>query len=293
MSQNDGEYVLTDVDCSEEITWTKKDMRDALPVVPPAIEPDTERFFEDSSSVGDVGPTFIDPELREDMAPPEAIARRVSDASRNRLPSRAVGALFYRDKSGRNLRGTAFACVKKNLVMTAAHNVNSGGARGTPGEEYTDFVFVPNFGLDNYDVFRPFKVGLRSNWRNYSDKRYDYAFFVFRDTGNTIPIGFVYQRPYPQTWEAYGHPAQAPFDRFGLYVAQGRELRTLPAGVVAMDNNDMNEGSSGGPWVLSENGTYYANGLNSHHIPGKPRFMHSPFFRNKVYDDLQATLPYA
>ncbi len=49
-----------------------------------------------------------------------------------------------------------------------------------------------------------------------------------------------------------------------------------------MNNNPMGNGCSGGAWITSKNGFYYAVGLNSYHDRRNPNVEWSPWFDSKT-----------
>ena len=106
-------------------------------------------------------------------------------------------------------------------------------------------------------------------------------------------LGFAWnQTRNKQHWDAFGYPAQSPWD--------GREMVQTEAEWARDDNpgctpstvgigSGQRPGCSGGPWVRvfypNAVGTNnYANGVFSYYYTNQPNGMYSPYFDTSVYN---------
>lgn len=87
-----------------------------------------------------------------------------------------------------------------------------------------------------------------------------------------------------------GYPATPtpPFNGNTMCEARGAFEASGTAGIVGMNNDNMEHGSSGGAWVTDYNGTFdHANGIQSFHIHDGDFVEYSPYFTadiKKLFD---------
>jgi hypothetical protein len=88
-----------------------------------------------------------------------------------------------------------------------------------------------------------------------------------------------------RSWNAVGYPAtpHPPFDGNTMDEARGTFMTSATAGTIGLSNDNMEHGSSGGPWVTDFNGaSQYANGLQSFHIHDGDLVEFGPYFTADV-----------
>ncbi|MFE3026605.1 trypsin-like serine peptidase, partial [Nocardia tengchongensis] len=87
-------------------------------------------------------------------------------------------------------------------------------------------------------------------------------------------------------WDAVGYPAtpSPPFDGNKMDEALGMVQSSSTAGTIGLSNDNMEHGSSGGPWITDFNGSarQYANGLQSFHINDGDTVEYGPYFTQDV-----------
>lgn len=173
--------------------------------------------------------------------------------------------------------GTATTSTNRDVVTTAGHCLNEG-----PGRYATNFAFVPAYdnGSRPYGTWVAENLYAPSAWVNSGDFNHDVGFAVMAEQGGqsltdvtgSYPIGF--NKGYGLTFEAFGYPADTPYD--------GQELWKC-SGVAGQDSRgttdhrlpcSMTGGSSGGGWITG--GTL--NSVNSFGYEGEKDVMYGPYF---------------
>jgi V8-like Glu-specific endopeptidase len=207
-------------------------------------------------------------------------------------PYSAVGKLTF-SRGGNELFGSA-ALISPNVLLTAGHCVyrDDGGWSANP-------VFYPSFGwraeTDPAYKFNCSYLACRTAWYRNSTNNvpYDYGMlWIDAAPGNLTGIswlGYAWgQSTDNRTWTAVGYPGDPdpPFNGNTMEQAVGQlafSADTIP-GVIALTNDNMEEGSSGGPWITAwGNDTFpaHANGVTSK--AGK-MIGYSPYFTHEVND---------
>jgi len=180
-------------------------------------------------------------------------------------PEKTMGILVFLQK------GVAYYCsaslINKRMILTAAHCVSSDAAW------HTQFSFVPGFNNgDNYKpygIFSASQVLVYSGWFNNKYYPADYAIIVLNQAiGDQLGwLGFTTNlSPVGQTWDQYGYPGTPISDGMTLLMNRsayaGEYCSTgTPCRIVV--GSGMGEGSSGGPWILSQNNLLYANSVTA------------------------------
>ena len=89
-----------------------------------------------------------------------------------------------------------------------------------------------------------------------------------------------------RTWNAVGYPAlpNPPFNGNTMDGTNGQYTGSSVSGVIGLTNDNMEQGSSGGPWITAwnENSPTHANGLQSFHIRDGDTVEYGPYFTQDV-----------
>ena len=118
---------------------------------------------------------------------------------------------------------------------------------------------------------------------------YDYGMIWFDSApGNIIGwLGLLWNAPTAnRTWDAVGYPAtpSPPFNGNVMDECLGQVASSSIAGTIGLTNDNMEHGSSGGPWITNWNETArtHANGLQSFHIHDGDTTEFGPYFTQDV-----------
>ncbi|HEU4424522.1 MAG TPA: hypothetical protein VFR67_18495 [Pilimelia sp.] len=219
--------------------------------------------------------------------------------------ARTSGKVFF------NMGGGSFACSGtivnsegQNTVWTAGHCVNQGGGSGVWA---TNWQFVPSFDDDMWWNPRPYgtwtatQLWTRTAWANSSNFAEDMGVAIMGQNFGYRIVAYLGGQGLTtnagnRVWEnAFGYPAEPPFDGGNLYQCWGTswpeweflwwwsETITIPC--------DMTRGSSGGGWLYAWNGSWgYLNGVNSRiDRIVNPTIMLSPYFDDTAWSLYNAT----
>jgi V8-like Glu-specific endopeptidase len=196
-------------------------------------------------------------------------------------PVNHVGKVFF-TMAGANYvcSGNSVIAENKSTVSTAGHCVNEG-----PGAYVTNFAFVPayNNGTRPYGTWTARTLVTTSEWANNGDITYDGGFAVMNTLGGqtlTTAVGgqgIAFNQPRGLTYNAYGYPAAGKFNGQTLQSCSGTATpdpygQTQSQGIPC----DMTGGSSGGPWLISNNTVL--NSVNSFGYQGVRNTMFGPYF---------------
>lgn len=197
---------------------------------------------------------------------------------------------------------TSGANGNRNLVLTAAHCVHSGGVNGTEGTFSDNVVFHPGYrdGASPQGAWPSATMWVKSNWATHTNMRQDYAFIEVQELGwacgslaNCFGAqGVAWNQAQLREFWATGYPAESPYtgQRQHLCTASTakRDLSMPGAGyydqgVVPMGIGcNMTGGSSGGSWVIRGNMSNggFANSVNSYKYtyPSQPAAMYGSYF---------------
>jgi V8-like Glu-specific endopeptidase len=180
-------------------------------------------------------------------------------------PYTTCGKLFF-TQGGQNFSGSA-AVVAPNVLLTAGHCVFKGGWS-------SNVAFYPSYpkravGDPAYRFTYSYEAAWTA-WTQNSNRAYDYG-FVWIDSapGNRLGwLGLLWNAG--RTWDAVGYPAtpNPPFNGNAMDEALGSVASSSLSGTIGLTNDNMEHGSSGGPWITNFNGSarVYANGLQSFHV---------------------------
>ncbi len=184
--------------------------------------------------------------------------------------------------------GTAVSSENKSVVFTAGHCVNSGGRRG---QWYSrNWTFVPAYhdGVKPYGSFRAREIWSTRGWVGSRNSNYDIgAAVVSRNrAGQKLDDvagaqGLKTGQSRDQDFSAFGYPADLPFDGESLWACDspyGGDDPTSyrdPGPPTMSIGCDMNDGSSGGGWII---GGQFLNSVNSYGYAGDLTDMFGPYF---------------
>ena len=212
------------------------------------------------------------PRLRRGVWRGSAGASAFSPGPESTFPDRVHGRVFltYPGQGDFACSGTAVASPSRSLVISAGHCAHSFG------EWATNWIFVPGYrdGAAPYGKWHATALKAPPDWVSSENASFDMSAETvarnsagrgLEDVVGARGIGFG--QPRDQVYEAYGYPAEPPFDGERLYACrsewqgddpQSSQPRTMSIGC------DMNGGASGGGWVshgLLLSVTSYCTGL--------------------------------
>jgi V8-like Glu-specific endopeptidase len=256
--------------------WTPERMAAAIPVPMPSV-PRGEAAAEAVEPTGKPG--YAEPghpkaeskaesagKQEEGQAQPH-VAGGKAVANPLAYPYTTCGKLFF-TQGGQNFSGSA-AVVAPNVLLTAGHCVFSGGWS-------TNVAFFPSYPKratsdPNYRFSYSYEAAWTA-WSQHSNRAYDYGFiWINNDPGHKVGwLGLLWNAATSgRTWDAVGYPAtpNPPFNGNVMDEALGTVASSSTSGTIGLTNDNMEHGSSGGPWVTDFNGSprEYANGLQSFH----------------------------
>ncbi len=196
-------------------------------------------------------------------------------------PYSACGKLFF-TQGGQDFAGSA-AVVSKNVILTAGHCVHPGAG----GTWSTNVMFYPSYPLSGPSFAYNF-LAAWSAWSGNGNRAFDYGMiWVDNNPGDAVGwLGLLWNASTAgRTWDALGYPAtpSPPFTGNTMDEARGSFVTSATAGTIGLSNDNMEHGSSGGPWITDFNGAGgYANGLQSFHIHDGDVVEYGPYFTADV-----------
>ncbi len=242
-------------------SWTLQRMRAAkplplLPVAPADV----------ASLAADVGEPYsipgTEPESYSSSATSSGARRRPIPFQRIEIetpsdpPYAAHGKIFGSSDSGDfSCSGTAVTSDNKSVVWTAGHCLYLDGAASF------DLVFVPGYEEEDptpFGVWAADLVMTPKEWQSAEDPRFDFG--AFRVTTNAegqllgdviATRGIAFNQQPTEQLQSFGYPSlpSTKFDGEHLQSCSSRGSGRILDEVVAM-GCDMQEGSSGGGWVM-------------------------------------------
>ena len=195
---------------------------------------------------------------------------------------------FESPTSGWVCSGTIVSSESESLVLTAAHCVVKDN-----GTRPTRIIFIPGYrngGLSS-GPFGVWEASQATYLQGYlssggGEPNYEYDLAAFRVSplnGMTIQDrvgarGYLFNDPAPQTFQAFGYPADPPFDGEKLWTCKSQSGERLNLGggpdMVSM-GCDMTQGSSGGGWIVKGD---QINSVVSIGTDSMPNVLWGPFF---------------
>lgn len=217
---------------------------------------------------------------REAVRPETSGATAV--ANPKAYPYRTCGKLFF-TQSGHNFVASA-AVVSRNVILTAGHCVH----QGLGGDWSSNVAFFPSYPLAPGKSYAYHTLAAWTAWTNSTNLAFDYG-MIWNDgnVGDDVGwLGLYWNAPTSgRTWDAVGYPVEPspPFDGKTMDETRGNFVSSSTAGTIGLNNDNMKEGSSGGPWITDFNGlSEYVNGLQSFHISETDGVEYSPQFTADV-----------
>lgn len=167
-----------------------------------------------------------------------------------------VGKIFFTlDNADYVCSGNAVKSGNKSTVATAGHCLFVGA------DLPTQFIFVPGYnnGDDPYGAYTGESYHLPAGWKDSGNMAFDTGFAVVKPVGN-LPLlsdavdesDVTFNAPSGLTYQAFGYPADRPFDGGSLKTCSGtgtpdtKNPQFNTQGIPC----DMTGGSSGGPWFI-------------------------------------------
>jgi V8-like Glu-specific endopeptidase len=260
---------------SEEEYWTEKRRAGAKPVPMPKAPAQTHPAPEvqeqpkgepghTPSSHGEEKDPSTHPEPRGTGG--QAVAQPLN------YPYRTVGKLFFTQNGG-DFSGSA-ALISPSILLTAGHCVYEGGWSG-------NMVFYPSYGKraasDPAYKFNYSYLACWTAWSQQGNRAYDYGMvWIPNAPGNQIGwLGTLWNAPTAnRVWDAVGYPGlpNPPFNGNTMDEALGQYAASSISGVSGLTNDNMEQGSSGGPRITDWNekfdgdtveyGPYFTQDLN-------------------------------
>jgi V8-like Glu-specific endopeptidase len=274
------------VSAAAEEYWTEERRRAATPVPMPTVPPGAAPAAKEPEGRGETGHTphgLGEEKKPESHMEPLGTGGQAVAAPLN-YPYRTCGKLFF-TQGGRGFSGSA-AMVAPNVLLTAGHCVYNGGWS-------TNVAFYPSYGkrLSNDPAYK-FNYNYVASWTAWSQsskRAYDYGMVWFDSApGNIIGwLGLAWNVPTAnRIWDAVGYPAtpSPPFNGNVMDECLGQVAASSTAGTIGLTNDNMEHGSSGGPWITNWNETArtHANGLQSFHIRDGDTTEFGPYFTQDV-----------
>jgi len=177
-------------------------------------------------------------------------------ADLSKMPFQAGGKLFF-TKGERNYVGSAQVAIKKNLLLTAAHCVQSKDT----GEIWSNFLFERCYQDGSCSESLTFRtVALKSYWHEQKAWRWDYAFAILEGSSSmTDLLSYSTEGVAEKKVIAMGYPTNY-YDGKSMVYVKG-QAENYPDNTLILDGDKMRGGCSGGAWVLEDGSTVV--GINS------------------------------
>ena len=210
-------------------------------------------------------------------------------------PYSTCGKLFV-TFGGQDLWASAAVVGSKNVILTAGHAVYD---RRT-GSWASNVRFFPQYPLVNprWNFWGNY-MAVNTKYTDTTGRHYDHAFdygMIWSDENPGDGVGWLgliwNASTSGRTWDAVAYPAlpNPPFDGHTMCEARGTAAQVLWYGYtdersITLDNDNMEGGSSGGPWITDYNGAYeYANGLQGQAVVDDYHIFwtYGPYFTEEV-----------
>ena len=195
-------------------------------------------------------------------------------------PYSTCGKLFF-TQGGSDFTGSA-SVVAPNIVLTAGHCLHNNGVWSS------NVTFYPSYPLTGLHFSYSFEAAWTA-WTDGSNQAFDYGLiWIDNDPGHKVGwLGLLWNASTAgRVWDAVGYPAtpNPPFSGNAMDETVGTVAPSATAGTIGLTNDNMEHGSSGGPWITDFNGSprEYANGLQSFHINDGDFTEFGPYFTADV-----------
>ncbi|MFC8824735.1 trypsin-like serine peptidase [Streptomyces sp. NPDC057137] len=248
--------------------WTPERMKNAIPAdnsIPGAVN-DTPEPGQLPDTGGAEGST---PPAAPEKSPAGGIGVRI-------VESDVVGKVFYRNPvDGKNYvcSASAINSPSKQLVATAGHCVNTGGANGKAGQWMENWTYVPRYreGARPYGNFAAKEFRAFNGWINSKDFNWDVAMVTtWQGSGGKIVNvtgghGLSYNYDRAQAVTVFGYPVNRNGGQVQWWCTGTTKRVSLTDGRIEI-GCDFGGGASGGPWLRNysdSSGLGYINGVTS------------------------------
>ena len=222
------------------------------------------------------------------------VTTRVPNTDRDHMPYSTVGKMFM-TFDGQDYVGTGWV-IAEMAVFTAGHCVLDRSS----GRWADNILFIPQFD-DEASPVGKWSAGTIFSLRGWTDRRgfeYDMAAYVTDRPirPKTGSLGWIANSaPNQGAYKSAGFPGQpvSGYDFNGHHMWQSVGGYIEGTNPVRMHNN-MTEGCSGGPLVVTRNRNVYANGLNSFRYQNQLGTMFSPYFGDgflNLYNTVKSGAP--
>jgi V8-like Glu-specific endopeptidase len=276
----------TDGEMAPHEYWTPERLAAAKPVpVPKEGKEGKEELAagkpEPVGAAGHVAPGHPKGEHKHAKPSGGADSGGVSVPNPRAYPYSTCGKLFF-TQGGGDFSGSA-SVVAPNILLTAGHCVHNGGAWST------NVTFFPSYPLTGIHFSYSYEAAWTA-WVNNGTVKYDYGMIWINNApGNQLGwLGMLWNASTTgRIWEAIGYPGtpNPPFNGNTMDHTVGTFSPGGPyPGQIGLTNDNMEHGSSGGPWITDYNGSprEYANGLQSRHVKDGDFVEYGPYFDASV-----------
>jgi V8-like Glu-specific endopeptidase len=207
-------------------------------------------------------------------------------------PLSTVGKVFFSNDYGQDYvcSGTAIASSNHNTVDTAGHCLY------WQGGWMQNLIFCPLYDSGNtpYGCWVGRDLEVPADWigAGTNELHHDFGMVIVspNSEGNLTDIvggaGWAYNQPTDQAYYAYGYPAGYPYDGQTIQACDDGSIGKswqFAGGTVVSIPCPMTGGSSGGPWFIKSNGTWYLSGHNDFTSSMQPGHMFSPYYDDTWY----------
>jgi hypothetical protein len=207
-----------------------------------------------------------------------------------KAPFHRHGKLFFTN-GGKTYQcsGTVVTAANESVVATAGHCVFD-DETDTPN---SSTMFIPGYddGDMPYGIWDATRVLTTDQWMNGSrgDLRYDVGMVIVeQQEGRTIQDtlgsrGIAFRQNPAQSFDAYGYPADEPFDGGDLFhcaSGPGYVDPFFPNPAPNAIGCDLTAGASGGAWTIQTAEGEVVNSVNSYLYPAVPGVVFGPYFGN-------------
>jgi hypothetical protein len=242
-----------------------------------------------AAAAGSIPPTLPNTTAQDQPAAnASAAATQVLQGFYGAFPYSTVGKVFFHDNVTNAdfvCSGTAITSANKSTVDTAGHCVAEGGSGNN---WFVNWMFCPQF-INNtvpQGCWTATQLFAAAGWLNNASFTNDYGSAVVapNQAGLLTDVvggaGAAYNLDPAQTFTALGYPQASPFNGQLMFscTGDGTGMNAGDGTVIALTCN-MTGGSSGGPWMVTVDGTFgFVNGHNDFKNTNDPNTMFSTYY---------------
>lgn len=289
--------------------WTSEKLRNAVPMDLPNLKNPVE-VERPASHLKQDPPTFVPPSapgqnvdtslrfrkiqmprsIHAKPLPPQMPYSRFEITNPSAFPFSTNGKLFFKayGQTG-TCSATAITSSTKSLIFTAGHCLAPGN--GQP--PYSNFMYIPAYRMIGGPYLAPFgsftasRFAVSSNWTKYGNRDYDVGAILLRSNAKgqllqnvTGSRGIAFNQPRIQSFQIFGYPARAPFDGGKLWECDSTSVDGY-FGITIGAGCDMNQGASGGGWIIRKS---ILNSVNGYKMVTPPQtgMVYGAYFGSSV-----------